>query len=68
MLDEEGTDLPSKYPTIESLLTKANGTYPNGGSREGIVIRPKKPVKSKILGTYLSMKVISNKYLLKNED
>ena len=68
MLDEEGTDLPSKYPTVEALLEKANGTYPNGGIREGIVIRPKTPVYSKLLDTTLSMKVVSNKYLLKNDE
>ena len=68
MLDEVGDDLLSKYPTIESLLEKANGQYPNGTRREGIVIRPQTPVYNEILETYLSMKIISNRYLLKNED
>lgn len=35
---------------------------------EGIVIRPKTPVFSKRLSGNLSMKVINNRYLLKNED
>ena len=68
MLDEVGSDLPAHYPTVEALLDKADGLYPNGTKREGIVIRPVEPVYSKTLGTWLSMKVISNKYLLKNED
>ena len=68
MVDEIGTDLPTKYPTIEALLEKAHGFYPNGGVREGIVIRPLKPVYSKTLNGPLSIKVINNKYLLKNKD
>ena len=68
MMDEIGTDLPSKYPTIEALLEKADGKYPNGGTREGIVIRPVEPVYSKSLQGSLSMKVINNKYLLKDKD
>ena len=39
-----------------------------GRQSEGIVIRPKTPVFSKRLSGNLSMKVINNKYLLKNED
>ena len=67
-VEERGIDLPSKYPTVESLLERADGEYPNGGKKEGIVIRPVKPVQSKILGDYLSMKVVNNKYLLKHGD
>ena len=67
-VQEIGFDLPSKYPTIESLLERANGNYPNGGKQEGIVIRPTIPVYSKTLSENLSMKVINNNYLLKNED
>jgi RNA ligase (TIGR02306 family) len=67
MLVEVGCDLPSKYPTVEALLNKADGKYPSGSNREGIVIRPVIPVYSSKLGTWLSMKVISNKYLLKND-
>lgn len=66
-VEERGSDLLSKYPTVESLLKRAEGDYPNGGKKEGIVIRPLIPVYSKSIGAELSMKVINNKYLLKNE-
>ena len=66
-IEEVGTDLPLKYSTVEALLDRADGEYPNGGRKEGIVIRPTEPVYSALLGTDLSMKVVSNKYLLKNE-
>jgi hypothetical protein len=64
---EEGHDLPSKYPTIEDLLVAAQGAYPHGGPREGIVIRPTVPVYSARLNDNLSFKVINNKYLLKQQ-
>ena len=67
-IEEVGIDLPSKYPTIESLLERADGNYPNAGKKKGIVIRPTEPVYSKLINTDLSMKVINNKYLLKNGD
>ena len=66
-IEEVGTDLPSKYPTVEALLERADGNYPNGGKKEGIVIRPTEPVYSERISAVLSMKVVSNKYLLKNE-
>ena len=66
-IEEVASDLPSKYPTVESLLERADGEYPNGGKKEGIVIRPVEPIFSNAIGTNLSMKVVSNKYLLKNE-
>ncbi len=65
-IEERGEDLPSKYPTVEALLERADGNYPNGGKKEGIVIRPVEPVYCEMLGSPLSMKVVSNKYLLKN--
>ena len=37
------------------------------GKKEGIVIRPTQPVFSASIGAELSMKVVSNKYLLKND-
>lgn len=67
-LEEIGEDLPSKYSTVEALLERADGEYPRGGKKEGIVIRPTEPVYNERIGTYLSMKVVSNKYLLKNKD
>jgi hypothetical protein len=63
-IEETGTDLPSRYPTVESLLSRADGEYPNGGKKEGIVIRPTAPVYSPTIGTDLSMKVVNNSYLL----
>jgi hypothetical protein len=66
-IEEVGTDLPAKYPTVEALLDRADGEYPNGGKKEGIVIRPTEPAFCPLISASLSMKVVSNKYLLKNE-
>ena len=66
-IEEVDSDLPAKYPTVEALLERAEGNYPNGGRKEGIVIRPTEPIFSANIGAELSMKVVSNKYLLKNE-
>ena len=66
-IEEVGTDLPSKYSTVESLLERADGNYSSGGKKEGIVIRPTEPVFCPLISASLSMKVVSNKYLLKNE-
>lgn len=67
-IEEVGVDLPSKYPTVDSLLTRADGEYPKGGKKEGIVIRPTEPIFCSLISASLSMKVVSNKYLLKNEE
>lgn len=67
-VEEVGTDLPAKYPTVEALLERADGNYPKGGKKEGIVIRPTEPVFCELISAALSMKVVSNKYLLKNEE
>ncbi len=68
---ETGDDLPSKYPDEKSLLDRAgqdaSHSYQNDVP-EGIVIRPIEPVYSSTLRGPLSMKVINNKYLLKNKD
>lgn len=66
-IEETGTNLPAKYPTVEALLERADGNYPKGGKKEGIVIRPTEPVYCELISAALSMKVVSNKYLLKNE-
>ncbi|MBR5943783.1 MAG: 2'-5' RNA ligase, partial [Lachnospiraceae bacterium] len=66
-VEEVGTDLPSQYPTVEALLERADGEYPKGGKKEGIVIRPVEPVFNKRISAALSMKVVNNKYLLKND-
>ena len=69
---ESGSDLLLSYPTVESLINRAaecsryTTAYGNG-QPEGIVIRPLEPKYSKILQGPLSMKVINNKYLLKND-
>lgn len=62
-LEEIGNDLTTKYSSVDDLLKRADGKYPNGGPQEGIVIRPTTPVYSDLLGADLSMKVINNKYL-----
>lgn len=67
-IEEVDKDLPSKYPTVEALLERADGEYPRGGKKEGIVIRPTEPVYCPLISAPLSMKVVSNKYLLKNEE
>jgi len=67
-IEEVDKDLPSHYPTVEALLERADGDYPNGGKKEGIVIRPTEPVFCPLISASLSMKVVSNKYLLKNEE
>ena len=66
-IEEIGTDLPTKYPTVEDLLERADGNYPKGGKKEGIVIRPTEPVYCELISGALSMKVVNNKYLLKND-
>ncbi len=65
-VEEIGMDLPLKYPSVEALLERADGEYPKGGKKEGIVIRPTEPVFNERISAALSMKVVSNKYLLKN--
>ena len=67
-IEEVGFDLPSHYPTVETLLNRADGEYPRGGRKEGIVIRPVEPVFSERISASLSMKVVNNKYLLGNAD
>ena len=67
-MEEVGVDLPSKYPTVNALLERADGNYPNGGKKEGIVIRPVEPEFCELISASLSMKVVNNKYLLKNDD
>ena len=51
--------------TLDELLAKAEGKYPCGSEREGIVIRPMVEEYSQRLHGRLSFKVISNKFLLK---
>lgn len=52
--------------TMEQLLEKADGVYPGGHLREGIVIRPQTVTPSRHgHNGRLSFKVVSNKFLLK---
>ncbi len=70
-IEETGTDLPSVYPDEKALLARCeeNRKHAYPGVPEGIVIRPVEPVVSKALrGGMLSMKVKSNRYLLKTGD
>ena len=67
-IEEIGMDLPAKYPTVEVLLSCADGEYPKGGRKEGIVVRPTEPVFCPLISASLSMKIVSNKYLLKKEN
>lgn len=67
-VEEEGEDLTLKYPDETALLKRAEGAGYNGTTKEGIVIRPVTPVHSQVISAPLSMKVINNKYLMKNED
>lgn len=62
-VEETGDQLP--YKTVEEFIERAKGKYPSGNYKEGIVIRPIESVYSKILEGPLSMKVINNDYLLK---
>ena len=52
--------------TVDALLKMAEGSYPNGGPREGIVIRPLQERYSDALKGRASFKAINNKYLLKH--
>lgn len=66
-VEEVGTDFDLKYPTVEDVLKRADGFHKNGARKEGIVIRPTEPVYNYEISGALSMKAVSNKYLLKNE-
>lgn len=66
-IEEIGFDLPNNYPTVESLLKRAEGKYETGANKEGIVIRPTNPIYSKTISASLSMKVVSNLYLLEKK-
>lgn len=66
-IEEIDYDLPNKYPSVESLLKRAEGFYETGSPKEGIVIRPTKPIYSNMISTSLSMKVVSNSYLLRKK-
>ena len=64
-IEETGSNLSAKFPDVDAILKRAEGEYPNGGKKEGIVIRPVIPVHSSLIGGPLSFKAVNNKYLLK---
>lgn len=61
---EEGTFF--RY-SVNELISKAEGKYLTGKTREGIVVRSQDSEYSVDLQSRLSFKVINNKYLLKND-
>ena len=70
-IQEVDHDLPKMYPTEAALLERCEqqtgvALYP--GIPEGIVIRPVEPVYSPTLHASLSIKVKSNRYLLKHDN
>lgn len=67
-IEEVGENFDVKYPTVEAVLARADGNYTTGRRKEGIVIRPVEPIFSETLGGSLSVKAVSNKYLLKTGD
>jgi len=55
--------------TLDELLLMAEGKYPGtNNEREGLVIRERDGVESRVLQGRLSFKVISNKFLLAEKD
>ena len=54
--------------TLEVLLKKAQGTYPSGRLKEGIVIRTREYQQSAGLQQKMSFKVLNNDFLLKEKD
>lgn len=55
--------------SLENLQTLANTIkYANNSPAEGIVVRPMWPQRSKYTGDWLSFKVLSTNYLLKNKE
>lgn len=61
-VEEEGAVF--SYGSVDEMLERARGSYPNGGPKEGIVVRPLEPVYSELVSAPLSMKVVNNDYLL----
>jgi hypothetical protein len=54
---------------LAAKLAKAEGRYPGTTNpREGIVVRPRTERHSEVLGGRLSVKAISNGYLLDERD
>jgi RNA ligase (TIGR02306 family) len=54
--------------TFDDMLKMADGLYPNGTPREGIVIRPTQERWSDYMKGRVSFKVVSNEFLLKYKE
>lgn len=67
-IEEVDSGLADKYPTVEAMLARAEGEYPNGGCKEGIVVRTAEPVFCSLISGPLSFKAVNNKYLLKEKE
>ncbi|MDR1766267.1 MAG: RNA ligase (ATP) [Lachnospiraceae bacterium] len=63
-IEETGEAFP--YGSVDELLARAEGNYPSGVKKEGIVIRPKTDRYSQAANGRMSFKVLNNAYLLKN--
>lgn len=66
-VEETGNLLGEMYPSVDSLLRRAEGIGYNETPREGIVVRPMLSVHSELLQGWLSFKVVSNSYLLAHD-
>ena len=68
-VEEIGDEFDKKYPTVEDVLKRADESMYTVGEQnckaEGIVVRPVVPVYNEEIHDWLSMKAVSNKYLLK---
>jgi RNA ligase (TIGR02306 family) len=64
-----GDDAARFEHTLECYLELSKGFYPGTKNRkEGIVVRPLEEARSETLGGRLSFKIISNEFLLKDEE
>lgn len=65
-LEENGEHFAETYPTVDAVLERADESmYATGAKAEGIVIRPIEPCYSPTIKGALSMKAVSNQYLLR---
>jgi len=67
MVPIDNPDFVFDFATAGDLLKAADGFYDNGHPREGIVVRPLQGVYSPTLQGRLSVKAISNEFLLRTK-
>ena len=67
MVPIEEVEEEFQYKSVDELLERAKGKQASGKNKEGIVIRPIEAVYSNVIAGPLSMKVINNDYLLKDQ-